>query len=101
MTRTDARMERNRRGFLNSAANTFGLLRSEPRESADGWRMAAVLDGEFVGWLCDQPHGSLAGAAACERAEPLTGHTLAERQDSLSGPLAAGTTSKVTRGLGP
>ena len=64
MTDTDARTERIRGGFLNSAANTFGLLKSEPRESADGWRMAAVLDGELAGWLCDEPHRTQAEATA-------------------------------------
>ena len=75
------RAERIRRGMLNAAANTFGLLKSEPRPSDGGWRMAALLDGDFVGWLCHHAHGTQADAAACKHTEPLTGHTVVRRHD--------------------
>ena len=75
------RAERIRRGMLNAAANTFGLLKFKPHPSDGGWRMAAILDGELAKWLCDHVHQTAADAAACKHTEPLTGHTVVTPQD--------------------
>ena len=79
MREIDERAKRMRRGYVNAAGNTFGLLQAKPRESEAGWHMAALVDGDFAGWLCHHAHRTEADAAACERTEPPTGHTVVTR----------------------
>jgi hypothetical protein len=62
-----------KRPMVNAAGMTFGLLKSEPVAVEGGWRLARVLDGERIGWLCAHVHGTVQEAEDCpERASLLT-----------------------------
>ena len=62
-----------RRGFDQTAGNTFGLLHSEVLAVEGGWREARILDGDFFGWLCQHVHATAQEAENCREKESLLG----------------------------
>jgi hypothetical protein len=55
----------------NAAGMTFGLLKAEPVAVDGGWRLARVLDGERMGWLCTHVHATAQEAGDCPERESL------------------------------
>ena len=72
-----ARDERSRRGFLQTARNTFGMLYPKVLPVEGGYRDARIFDGGFEGWLCPHVHKTEKAAEECRR-----------DRESLLGPAA-------------
>jgi hypothetical protein len=64
---------RTHQGFLNAAANTFGLFDERILPVAGGFRAACWLDQDFFNWLCPHVHPAPDAAISCPDQEPLCG----------------------------
>jgi hypothetical protein len=64
--------EATRRGFVNAANMTFGLLKAEVLAVyGGGWCEARMLDGDFCGWLCAHIHATAQEAEDCPNKDSL------------------------------